>query len=117
MSRTESRNEPPQEKPDPAYGTIDERTKAVVANGNSWALQFLLFALLLDVICRSLIRKEASWDLMALVIIAGGISTVYQYKHHVFARGLRWPMLVAGMGAVFGIVFVVLLAIIRWVAR
>jgi hypothetical protein len=117
MMKSERRKEPTQEKPDPLYGTVDERTRAVADAGNSWALVFLMFALMLDAGYRALIRKEAPWDLIALFIIAGWISILYQYKHRVFARGLKWHLWVGLIGAAFGIVFAVLLIIIRWFAR
>ena len=37
--------------------------------------------LLLDVMYRSLVRQEAPWDLLALVILGGVVSTLYQWKH------------------------------------
>jgi hypothetical protein len=56
----------------------DERVVAVQNASYKWAFTFLLFALLVDVICRGLLRHEAAWDLMALVIVSSGLSTVYQ---------------------------------------
>lgn len=50
----------------------DERTTAVENAAYRWAFGFLTFALLIDVAARSLLRNEAPWDLLALVI-AGGI--------------------------------------------
>ena len=44
----------------------DERTLAVQYASNTWVLNFLLFALLLDVFCRSVFFHEDAWDLMAL---------------------------------------------------
>ncbi len=43
----------------------DERTVAVENASYRWAYLLLTYALLVDAMCRSLVRHEASWDLMA----------------------------------------------------
>jgi hypothetical protein len=58
----------------------DERTAAVENASYRWAYAVLTYALLLDVMYRSLFRHEAAWDLMALVIVGGAICTVYQAR-------------------------------------
>jgi hypothetical protein len=65
---------------------IDERTVAVVNASNTWALNFITFALLIDVAYRGAVRNEAAWDLMALVVVSGGISTVYLARHKVLGQ-------------------------------
>ena len=50
----------------------DERTVAVENASFRWGFNFVLFALLADVMYRGLFRNEAAWDLMGLVIISSG---------------------------------------------
>ena len=119
MSKNENLNEGTTGKPILFFGAIDERTKIVVATGDSWACRFLMFALLLNVVCRGLIFKQASWDLFALVIIGGFISQAYQYRHHVFAKGayLRGSSLMGGIGAIVALGIVALLIMTKWASR
>jgi hypothetical protein len=32
---------------------------------------------------RSLVRQEACWDLLAIIVLGGAVSTVYQWRHKV----------------------------------
>lgn len=73
------------------YGVIDERTKAVVHQGDAYAARFMMFALLVDVIVRGLKLNNpitnSNWDLMLIVIVGGFISTIFQYKQKIlFSR-------------------------------
>lgn len=61
----------------------DERTVAVENASYRLAFGFLSFALLVDVMIRSYFRSEAPWDLLALVIAGGTISTLYQWIQRV----------------------------------
>jgi hypothetical protein len=63
---------------------VDERTLAVGYVANSWAATFLGFALLMDATCRAVFFHEAVWDLLAIVVIGGGISSIYMVRHNVF---------------------------------
>jgi hypothetical protein len=54
----------------------DERTVVVEDASYRFAYLFIAFALLLDVMYRSLVRQEASWDLLAIVVLAGAVSTI-----------------------------------------
>ncbi len=58
----------------------DERTIAVEDASYRLAYGFISFALLLDVMYRSLVRREASWELLAIVIVGGMVSSVYQWR-------------------------------------
>lgn len=69
------------------YGIIDERTKAIVYQGDAYTGRFMLFAILLDVVIRGLALSNpitsSNWDLMLIVIIGGFISTAFQIKNKV----------------------------------
>jgi hypothetical protein len=69
------------------YGIVDERTKAVVYQGDAYTGRFMLFAILFDVFLRGLKLNipfiDSNWDLMFIVIIGGFISTAYQIKNKV----------------------------------
>jgi len=65
---------------------IDERTMAVAHAANTWALNFITFALLLDVVYRAVIRKEGAFDLLALVFVSGAISMAYMARHKVLGQ-------------------------------
>ncbi len=79
----------------------DERTVAVENASYRWAYMLLTFALLADVAYRGLVRREAAWDLMALVIAGGVVCTAYLAWHRVLGR--HWALkavLAAGVAAV-----------------
>jgi hypothetical protein len=71
----------------PLYGIVDERTKAIVYQGDAYTGRFMLFAVLFDVFIRGLELNipfiDSNWDLMLIVIIGGIISTAYQVKSKV----------------------------------
>lgn len=80
----------------------DERTVAVENASYRWAYSLLTYALLVDVMCRSLIRHEAAWDLMAFVVVGGVFTAVYQARQKILTEG--WVMkvvLVSCIAAVF----------------
>ena len=85
--------------------TRDERTVAVENAGYRLAYLVVSFGLLLSVVVRSLVLKEASWDLLGLVLLGGGVAAFYQAKRHTLSR--RWAIegiLVGLIGAVVGLV-------------
>jgi hypothetical protein len=51
-----------------------------------FAYLFITFALLLDVIYRGVVREEASWDLLAIVVLSGAVTTFYQWRQKVLSR-------------------------------
>ncbi len=65
----------------------DERTVAVENTGYKWGYTFLAFALFIDVGYRAMVRHEAAWDLMALVIVSGAVCTMYQARRKALPRG------------------------------
>jgi hypothetical protein len=83
----------------------DERTSAVENAGYRWAFMFLSFALLADVAGRSFLRREPSWDLLLLVIVGGGIATLYQTcKRALPGRWLVTAAIAVGLAAVVGVI-------------
>jgi hypothetical protein len=56
----------------------DERTVAVENASDRFAYKLLGGGLLLDVFCRAWIQHRPYWDLMALVVISGGVATAYR---------------------------------------
>jgi len=61
----------------------DERTISVEDASYRFAYGFISFALLLDVMYRSFVRREASWELLAIVIVGGMVSSVYQWRRKI----------------------------------
>jgi hypothetical protein len=98
-----------QSKTVPIYGLIDERTKAIVYQGDAYTARFMLFAVLIDVVIRGLNLNDpittSNWDLILIVIIGGLISTAYQIKNKVifnrpFSRSLLFILLLMGLSAI-----------------
>jgi hypothetical protein len=86
----------------------DERTLAVENASYRWAYHFVSFALLVVVGYRSFMRGEAAWDLLALVILGGGVASAYQWSHQVLTK--RW--LVSGLASM--LVAAVIAALVVW---
>jgi len=74
----------------------DERTVAVENTSYRWACSFLVFALLIDVMCRAAFRNEAAWDLMALAIVPGIATLVYQARQKTLVQGWGWKLTLIG---------------------
>ena len=98
-----------QRKDSPIYGMIDERTKAIVYQGDAYTGRFMLFAVLLDVFVRGLKLNDSittsNWDLMLIVIVGGLISTAYQIKNKVifnrpFSRSFLFIVFLMGLSAI-----------------
>ena len=73
---------------------VDERTVAVMLAANTWGLCFISFALLIDIMYRSVVYHEQPWDLFALLILSGGISIVYRARHDALGHLFGWKMVV-----------------------
>lgn len=71
----------------------DERTEFVERASYVLGYRLLAYALLLDVIYRSLRLGEAAWDLLGLVIVSGAVLALYQYRHRILGR--RWLRMAA----------------------
>jgi len=81
----------------------DERTVAVENAGYRWAYLLMSFGLLVDVAVRGFVAKQSSWDLMALVLAGGLVTTLYQGQKRIlgrrFALGAILTMLAAALVA------------------
>jgi hypothetical protein len=72
----------------------DERTTVVENASYRWSYLVLSFGLLIIVAVRSFTRGESPWDLLALVILGGGVNAIYQGSHGVLHR--KWLMVSLG---------------------
>ena len=90
----------------------DERTVAVVHASNTWGLNFITFALLMDIMYRGVVFHEAAWDLFALLGVSGAISAVYLARHKVLGQLSGWK--VAILGAVAALVSAVVVSCFSW---
>jgi hypothetical protein len=65
----------------------DEHPVAVETASYWWAYPLLSYALLVDVMYRSLVRHEAAWDLLILVIVCGSVCTAHQASQKALGHG------------------------------
>lgn len=91
----------------------DERTAFIENASFSYGYKFLAFALLFDIMYRSLKFNESPWDLFAVIIISGFVVTAYQYKQKIL--GKSWSKAVALTIVIAGIsaALFVLIALIK----
>jgi hypothetical protein len=80
----------------------DERTIAVENSSYRWAYLLLSFGLLLVVAYRSFLWRESSWDLMALVVLGGVVTTLYQWSYRVLSR--RWLFVAIATGLLAAVI-------------
>ena len=66
--------------------THDERTVAVENASYRWGYLLLAFGLLLSTAYRSFVRAESSWDLLALVVLSGVVTTAFQWRRRTLSR-------------------------------
>ena len=76
----------------------DEREVGVDQAADRLSYLVLSFGLLAIVAYRSFVDREASWDLLGLVLLSGLIGTVYRARQR--AVSPRWAAVVAGTVAV-----------------
>lgn len=92
----------------------DERTLAVENASYRWAYILLTYALLVDVIYRGIVRNEAAWDLLALVIVGGFVCGIYQARQKTLPRGwLKQGVLIACVGGVIAALTAAILTTIQ----
>ena len=80
----------------------DEREAAVDAAADHLSYLVLSFGLLAAVALRSLLAHEASWDLLALVVVGGLAGTAVRTRRRVVDR--RWLVIAVATVAIAGIV-------------
>jgi uncharacterized membrane protein HdeD (DUF308 family) len=84
----------------------DERTITIEHSSYRWGYFVITYGLLLIIGLRAFIYKESNWDLMALVILSGLITTAYQALHKILSR--RWAYLFSVTLIVAAVVAVVI---------
>jgi hypothetical protein len=72
----------------------DEREAAVEQGGDRLAYLVVSYGLLLVVTYRSLVERQASWDLLGLVVLGGIVSMGYRMTRHALNRN---ALLVVGL--------------------
>ena len=86
----------------------DERTVNVENSSYRWAYLLLSFGVLVVVAYRGFVWRESSWDLLALVVLSGFVTTFYQGAYRVISRRWVWVAITTGLVAAviaFGIAF------------
>jgi hypothetical protein len=78
----------------------DERTVSVENSSYRLAYLVLSYGLLLCIGYRSFVMKQSSWDLMGLVIVGGGVATMYQGSQGILNSRSARMMVVGGIVAV-----------------
>lgn len=82
----------------------DERTVYVENASYSLGYKFLTFAILFDIAYRSFKMREASWDLLAIVILSGFVLTIYQAKNKIINKfWMKSAAIVFAVSALVGI--------------
>ncbi len=87
----------------------DERTVAVENAGYRLSYLVLSFGLLGLSVYRSWLRGEAVWDLLALVVVAGAVTAVYQGGRRVLTK--RWLIITLGTCGLAALVAIGILAL------
>jgi len=78
----------------------DERTISIENASYRLGYMVISFGLLLIVAWRSFFFQESNWDLMALVIIGGMVTTAYQaFQRTINRRWLLIALIIAGVAA------------------
>jgi len=72
----------------------DERTLSVENASYRWGYLFLAYGVLLIAAYRGLVQRVASWELLALVIVSGLVTTLYQGRYRVLSG--RWAAVALG---------------------
>ena len=77
----------------------DERTVSVENSSYRWAYLLLSFGVLAVVAYRGFVWRESSWDLLALVVLSGFVTTFYQGAYRVISRRWVWVAITSGLVA------------------
>jgi len=87
----------------------DERQAGLDRAGDRLGYLVLSYGLLLVVAYRSLVDRQASWELLGLVILGGAVSAGYRAWHRSFTREAG---LLAGLTILVAVAVAVLVAFI-----
>lgn len=86
----------------------DEREAAVDHAADRLSYLVLSFGLLVVVAYRGLVRDEASWDLLGLIVLGGLVGTVERARRRAVTRS--WMALLAGTAVIaLGVAAIVVL--------
>ena len=86
----------------------DEREAAVEQGGDRLAYIVLSYGLLVIIAYRSLVDRQASWDLLALVVLGGIVSVGYRMSRRALSRT---ALLVVGLTIAVAVVVGALVAL------
>jgi hypothetical protein len=86
----------------------DERESAIDRAADRLAYLAISYGLLLVVAYRSLVERQASWELLGLVLLGGLVGTVYRLRHRVMTRT---SALVAGLTLAIALAVAAIIAI------
>jgi len=73
-------------------------------HANTWGLNFLMFGLLADILYRSVVLKEAPWDLFALIGATGLVTSTYAARYKVVIINRKFIILIAIVGLIAAVV-------------
>lgn len=89
----------------------DERTTYIENFSYTIGYKFIAYALLLDVIYRSIKFNEAPWDLLAIVIISGIVTTIYQYKQKILVK--NWLKIICVMSIITAFAAFIIVTVLK----
>ena len=78
----------------------DERAVSVENSSYSLAYKVMTYAILVDVIYRSIVLKEGAFDLLGIVIIGGLAATIYQTRYRTAGRSMVKAILLTIISAI-----------------
>jgi hypothetical protein len=81
------------------FGTRDERESGIDRAADRLAFLVVSYGLLVIVAWRSLVRGEAAWELLALVVIGGVVGTVYRFANGALTRSWLAPAVITALAA------------------
>jgi hypothetical protein len=82
----------------------DERIVAVENAGYRWGYLVLTFGLLAIAAYRGFARGDSAWDLLALVVLGGAVTTAYQNYGRVLTRHWLVTVVIAiALAAIIGV--------------
>jgi hypothetical protein len=87
--------------------TSDERS-LIMMRASMWGYNFLMFALLIDIMYRAMVWHEGAWDLYALLLASGGFSLVYAIRHKVLILNRKNVMVMSLLALLTAVVAAVI---------